>query len=141
MPASTTSKGVVGDGLCHRLRHGRLLGAVSKMRLRASGPSAANAPATRSPGTCEKRNPDGMALIIMGSSRHHIPRGRPSAQPQPMTKAFRLIASTGIHKGDRDYQQDQVALLSHPRYNGCVLAVVADDGWVDAAAGARRRIR
>ena len=43
-----------------------------------------------------------------------------------MTKAFRLIASTGIHKGDRDYQQDQVALLSHPRYNGCVLAVVAD---------------
>ena len=43
-----------------------------------------------------------------------------------MTKAFRLIASTGIHKGDREYQQDQVALLSHPRVNGCVLAVVAD---------------
>ncbi len=43
-----------------------------------------------------------------------------------MTKAFRLIASTGIHKGDRDYQQDQVTLLSHPRFNGCVLGVVAD---------------
>lgn len=43
-----------------------------------------------------------------------------------MTKAFRLIASTGIHRGDRDYQQDQVALLSHPRFNGCVLGVVAD---------------
>ena len=43
-----------------------------------------------------------------------------------MTKAFRLIASTGIHKGDRDYQQDQVALLPHPRFNGCVLGVVAD---------------
>ncbi len=43
-----------------------------------------------------------------------------------MTKAFRLIASTGIHKGDRDYQQDQVTLLSHPRFNGCVLAVLAD---------------
>ena len=43
-----------------------------------------------------------------------------------MTKAFRLIASTGIHKGDRDYQQDQVVLLSHSRFNGCVLAVVAD---------------
>ena len=43
-----------------------------------------------------------------------------------MTKAFRLIASTGIHKGDREYQQDQVALLSHPRFNGCVLGVVAD---------------
>ncbi|MDF1485459.1 protein phosphatase 2C domain-containing protein [Ramlibacter sp. H39-3-26] len=43
-----------------------------------------------------------------------------------MTLAYRLIASTGIHKGDRDYQQDQVALLSHPRINGCVLAIVAD---------------
>ena len=43
-----------------------------------------------------------------------------------MSKAFRLIASTGIHKGDREYQQDQVALMSHPRYNGCVLGIVAD---------------
>lgn len=43
-----------------------------------------------------------------------------------MSKAFRLTASTGIHKGDREYQQDQVALLVHPRYNGCVLAVLAD---------------
>ena len=43
-----------------------------------------------------------------------------------MTKAFRLIASTGIHKGDREYQQDQVALISHERHNGCVLGVVAD---------------
>ena len=43
-----------------------------------------------------------------------------------MTQGYRLAASTGIHKGDRDYQQDQVALLSHPRSNGCVLAVVAD---------------
>ncbi len=37
-----------------------------------------------------------------------------------------MTASTGIHKGDREYQQDQVALIKHPRYNGCVLAVVAD---------------
>lgn len=43
-----------------------------------------------------------------------------------MTQAFRLTASTGIHKGDRDYQQDQVALISHQRYNGCVLGVLAD---------------
>ena len=43
-----------------------------------------------------------------------------------MSKPFRITASTGIHKGDRDYQQDQVLLLSHPRYNGCVLGVVAD---------------
>ena len=43
-----------------------------------------------------------------------------------MSKGYRLTASTGIHKGDRDYQQDQIALLSHPRVTGCVLAVVAD---------------
>ncbi|MBY0454594.1 MAG: protein phosphatase 2C domain-containing protein [Burkholderiaceae bacterium] len=43
-----------------------------------------------------------------------------------MAKAFRLTASTGIHKGDRAYQQDQVALLAHPRFNGCVLGVLAD---------------
>jgi len=40
--------------------------------------------------------------------------------------SYRLTASTGIHKGDRDYQQDQVILLSHPRAKGCLLAVVAD---------------
>jgi len=39
---------------------------------------------------------------------------------------YRLTAATGIHKGDRDYQQDQVALLAHPRVNGCVMAVLAD---------------
>jgi len=43
-----------------------------------------------------------------------------------MSQGYRLSASTGIHKGDREYQQDQVALLSHTRVNGCVLAVVAD---------------
>jgi serine/threonine protein phosphatase PrpC len=43
-----------------------------------------------------------------------------------MSKGYRLTASTGIHKGDRDYQQDQVALLNHPRLAGCVLGVVAD---------------
>lgn len=43
-----------------------------------------------------------------------------------MSQGYRLTASTGIHKGDRDYQQDQVALISHPRANGCVLALVAD---------------
>ena len=43
-----------------------------------------------------------------------------------MNKGYRLTASTGIHKGDREYQQDQVAVLNHPRVNGCILAVVAD---------------
>ncbi len=43
-----------------------------------------------------------------------------------MSIGYRLSASTGIHKGDRGYQQDQVALLSHPHANGCVLGIVAD---------------
>jgi serine/threonine protein phosphatase PrpC len=41
-------------------------------------------------------------------------------------KGYRLTASTGIHKGDRDYQQDQVQLLSHARAKGCLLAILAD---------------
>jgi serine/threonine protein phosphatase PrpC len=43
-----------------------------------------------------------------------------------MNQGYRLTASTGIHKGDREYQQDQVAVLNHHRVNGCILAVVAD---------------
>lgn len=42
------------------------------------------------------------------------------------SKGYRLTASTGIHKGDREYQQDQIALIAHPRVSGCVLGVVAD---------------
>lgn len=43
-----------------------------------------------------------------------------------MAKGYRLTASTGIHRGDREYQQDQVILLNHPRAAGCLLGVVAD---------------
>jgi PPM family protein phosphatase len=43
-----------------------------------------------------------------------------------MAKAYRLNGSTGIHKGDREYQQDQVGLFAHPRATGCMLGVVAD---------------
>jgi serine/threonine protein phosphatase PrpC len=43
-----------------------------------------------------------------------------------MAKGYRLTAATGIHKGDREYQQDQVLLMPHPRTPGCVLGVVAD---------------
>ena len=43
-----------------------------------------------------------------------------------MTQGFRLAAATGLHKGDRPYQQDQVLLMSHPRTPGCVLGVIAD---------------
>jgi len=39
---------------------------------------------------------------------------------------FRLNAATGIHRGDRLYQQDQVEIISHGRSSGCLLAVLAD---------------
>ncbi len=43
-----------------------------------------------------------------------------------MTTGYRLAGSTGLHKGDRDYQQDQVLLLPHAHTHGCILGVVAD---------------
>jgi PPM family protein phosphatase len=43
-----------------------------------------------------------------------------------MSKGYRITASTGIHKGDRDYQQDQVNLLAHERIQGCLMGIVAD---------------
>jgi len=39
---------------------------------------------------------------------------------------FRLSAATGLHRGDRAYQQDQVDILPHHRIPGCALVVVAD---------------
>ncbi|HKX95193.1 MAG TPA: protein phosphatase 2C domain-containing protein [Methylibium sp.] len=38
----------------------------------------------------------------------------------------RLAAATGLHRGDRAYQQDQVGILTHPRVPGTLLAIVAD---------------
>ncbi|MBC7484371.1 MAG: serine/threonine-protein phosphatase [Rhizobacter sp.] len=38
----------------------------------------------------------------------------------------RLTATTGIHRGDRTYQQDQVEIIAHGRSAGCVLGVLAD---------------
>ena len=43
-----------------------------------------------------------------------------------MSKSYRITAATGIHKGDRDYQQDQVSLISHQRVAGCLLGIIAD---------------
>jgi PPM family protein phosphatase len=40
--------------------------------------------------------------------------------------AYRLTAATGMHRGDRQYQQDQVDFIAHGRVPGCALAVVAD---------------
>jgi serine/threonine protein phosphatase PrpC len=50
------------------------------------------------------------------------------------TLAYRLSASTGMHRGDRQYQQDQVELLAHARVPGCALAVLAD-GMVGKSGG------
>jgi serine/threonine protein phosphatase PrpC len=41
-------------------------------------------------------------------------------------QTFRISAATGLHRGDRQYQQDQVEILQHPKVTGSVLAVVAD---------------
>ena len=43
-----------------------------------------------------------------------------------LPQAYRLLAATGLHKGDRPYQQDQVEILRHPRHPDCLLAVLAD---------------
>lgn len=39
---------------------------------------------------------------------------------------YRLSAATGIDRGDRLYQQDQVEVYVHPRVAGCLLAILAD---------------
>jgi len=41
-------------------------------------------------------------------------------------QTYRLSAATGLHRGDRAYQQDQVEMMVHPRASGAVLGVVAD---------------
>ncbi len=40
--------------------------------------------------------------------------------------AYRLVAATALHRGNRAYQQDQVEILVHGRVQGCLLAVLAD---------------
>jgi serine/threonine protein phosphatase PrpC len=44
----------------------------------------------------------------------------------PPPRSHRLAAATGLHRGDRAYQQDQVQILVHPHIEGCVMGVVAD---------------
>ena len=39
---------------------------------------------------------------------------------------YRLSATTGLHRGDRAYQQDQAGMFAHNRVPGCVLGVLAD---------------
>ena len=45
--------------------------------------------------------------------------------PAP-TATFRFSGATGLHRGDRAYQQDQVDIIAHHRTPGCVLGLVAD---------------
>ena len=54
------------------------------------------------------------------------PFGMRFAQPAKKGPTLRLQAATGLHRGDRQYQQDQVAVFQHPQQPKCVLAVVAD---------------
>jgi len=42
------------------------------------------------------------------------------------TLGYRLSATTGLHRGDRAYQQDQAGMFAHNRVPGCVLGVLAD---------------
>ena len=42
------------------------------------------------------------------------------------TLGYRLSATTGLHRGDRANQQDQVEIIAHDRTPGCLLAVLAD---------------
>ena len=42
------------------------------------------------------------------------------------TLSYRLSATTGIHRGDRAYQQDQAAMFTHHQVPGCILGVLAD---------------
>ena len=46
--------------------------------------------------------------------------------PAVSVSAYRINAATGMHRGDRQYQQDQVDFIAHGRVPGCALAVVAD---------------
>ncbi len=39
---------------------------------------------------------------------------------------LQVQAATGIHRGDRQYQQDRIDIFAHPRIPGLALAVVAD---------------
>ncbi len=44
----------------------------------------------------------------------------------PPRKRLQLQAAIGTHRGDRQYQQDRVEIITHPRVRGALLAVVAD---------------
>lgn len=48
------------------------------------------------------------------------------AAPVDYNETLSFSGSIGLHKGDRDYQQDQVLLTPHHHVRGCFLGMVAD---------------
>ena len=50
------------------------------------------------------------------------------------TLGYRLSATTGLHRGDRAYQQDQAGMFAHNRVPGCVMGVL-DDGMGGKSGG------
>lgn len=53
-----------------------------------------------------------------------------------MTKAISFSASSGIHQGDRESQQDRVCLFRNMREPDCILAIVSDG--MGGLAGGRK---
>jgi serine/threonine protein phosphatase PrpC len=58
----------------------------------------------------------------------HRPVHKPSTQgfSAPVSNSYKISVATGLDKGDRDYQQDQVGVWSHRQVAHCLLGVVAD---------------
>jgi len=48
------------------------------------------------------------------------------AEMSETIQPYRVSAATGLHRGDRAYQQDQVEIVGHHRAKGSLLAIVAD---------------
>ncbi len=46
--------------------------------------------------------------------------------PAVVAQPYRVSAATGLHRGDRAYQQDQVEVIAHPRIAGSLMGLVAD---------------
>ncbi|OYV36021.1 MAG: serine/threonine protein phosphatase, partial [Thiomonas sp. 20-64-5] len=59
----------------------------------------------------------------------HYPPSRLPPLPKPVQHQagtrWRLNAASGLHKGDRPYQQDHLCVIAHLRLPGCLLAVIA----------------
>lgn len=68
----------------------------------------------------------GWRLQSAAPSRHLQYSNTISASSNPMQSPYRILAAAGLDRGDRDHQQDQFALWSHARDEGCVLGVIAD---------------